>query len=86
MFFLGLCPKPVTPPSGHLGLSLSIFVEKVVFKAKNTHFGNFRTPGNPPYLGQSPRNIIFGGASLNKQTNREDRVYAPVQSLSIHQK
>ena len=51
MVFLGLCPKPVTPPLpllGHLGLSLSIFVEKVVFKAKNTHFGNFRTPANPP--------------------------------------
>ena len=37
--FLDSCPQPLTPPhplSGHLGLSLSIFVERVVFKVKNT--------------------------------------------------
>ena len=53
-YFLGLSPKPVPPPSplGHLGYSLSIFVEKAVFKTKNVHFGNYKIPGPPlpPYL------------------------------------
>ena len=34
------------------------------FKAKNTHFGKFRTPGHPPYLGHSPKNTNLFTPSL----------------------
>ena len=41
---------PPPSPSGHLRLSLSIFVEKADFKAKNTHFGRLGTPGPSPLI------------------------------------
>ena len=62
MVNFSLSPKLVTPPpSEHLGLSLSNFAEKVVYKATKHILGSLGLPDPlpPSYLGLSPEIYDF---------------------------